>query len=422
MDIIKKCHEFYSDSEYAKSLGYTSNPRTLQALGLYPFFIPISHSEGTEIIIDHRKFIMIGSNNYLGMTSHPKVKEAAIQAIKCYGTGCTGSRLLNGTLDIHLQLEEKLADFLEKEKALVFSTGYQTNLGTITSLIKKGDLILADKKCHASIIDAIFLAHSQKYMLMRYFKHNDMTDLLKIISRYPENQNKLIIVDGVYSMGGDIARLPEIIPLCKKHNAILMVDDAHGIGVLGEGRGTPHHFQCTENIHLIMGTFSKSFASIGGFIAGTKEMIHWIQHLARSFIFSASLPPASVATVLAVLDILYKEPEHVKRVNTIAETMRSELTTLGFDIGRSQTPVIPIIIGDQFKTVQAWKILYEEGIFTNVALPPAVASDASLLRTSYMATHTDEQIDKVLQAFKTLKSKLKPSRFQKQKNEVTIHE
>lgn len=412
MNIIEKCHEFYYDAQFAEKLGYPANPRTLQALGLYPFFIPIQKTEGTEIIINQKKLIMVGSNNYLGMTSHPKVKEAAIQAIRKYGTGCTGSRLLNGTLEIHLALEEKLANFVGKEKALVFSTGFQTNLGTITSLLANNDIIFADKKCHASIIDAIFLARSQKHIQMRFFKHNDCKDLSKIISQYPESKNKMVVVDGVYSMEGDIAQLVDIVPSCKKHNAILMVDDAHGIGVMGEGRGTAHHFQCTDDIDLIMGTFSKSLASIGGFIAGTKELIHWIQHFARSFIFSASLPPASVATVLAVLDILQKEPEHVKRVIQISEIMRSELKSMGFNIGKSQTPIVPIIIGNQFKTVQAWSILFQEGIFTNVALPPAVPSQSSLLRTSYMATHTDVQLEKILDAFKKLKGKLSTTGFQ----------
>ncbi len=413
MDIVEKCRQFYYDAQFAEMLGYPANPRTLQALGLYPFFIPIQQSEGPEIIIDQKKYIMIGSNNYLGMTSHPQVKEAAIQAIKKYGTGCTGSRLLNGTLELHLELEDKLATFVGKEKALVFSTGFQTNLGTITSITSNNDLIIADKKTHASIIDAIFLARSQKHIQMRFFKHNSINDLLKIISQYPANKNKLVIVDGVYSMEGDIAHLTDIIPICKKNKAMLMVDDAHGIGVLGGGRGTISHFHCTDDIDLIMGTFSKSFASIGGFIAGSKELIHWIQHFARSFIFSASLPPANIATVLTVLDILQKEPEHVTRVIQLAEIVRSELRAMDFNIGKSQTPIVPIIIGDQFKTVQAWNMLFQEGIYTNVALPPAVSTDSSLLRTSYMATHSDEHISRVLEAFKKLKSKLKESRFQR---------
>ena len=406
MQILEKCRQFYHNSQFAEQLGYPANPRTLQALGLYPFFIPIQQSEGPEIIIDRKKYIMIGSNNYLGMTAHPKVKEAAIQAIRKYGTGCTGSRLLNGTLELHLELEEKLANFVGKDKALVFSTGFQTNLGTITSIVSNNDLILADKKTHASIIDAVFLAKSEKHIQMRFFKHNDVTDLMNIISKYPLDTNKLVIVDGIYSMEGDLALLKEIIPVCKQYQAMLMVDDAHGIGVMGNGRGTAAALLCTADVDLIMGTFSKSFASIGGFIAGSREVIHWIQHFARAFIFSASLPPANIATVLAVLDILQKEPEHVERVIRISEFVRSELRAMDYDIGKSETPIVPIIIGDQYKTVQAWKILYEEGIFSNVALPPAVPSSASLLRTSYMATHTDDQIERVLSVFKKVKIKL----------------
>lgn len=415
MNILERCRQFYYDSMFSERLGYPANPRTLQALGLYPFFIPIQQSEGPEILIDRKKYIMIGSNNYLGMTSHPEVKKAAIQAIKKYGTGCTGSRLLNGTLELHLELEEKLATFVGKERALVFSTGFQTNLGVITSITSNNDLILADRKVHASIIDAIFLAKSQKHIQMRFFKHNNANDLLDLISKYPGTGNKLVIVEGVYSMEGDIVRLTDIISVCKKHHALLMLDDAHGIGVLGRGRGTAAYFQCTDDIDLIMGTFSKSFASLGGFIAGSKELIHWIQHFARSFIFSASLPPANIATVLAVLNILQKEPEHVERVIQLSKIVRSELCTMGFNVGNSETPIIPIIIGDQFKTIQAWNMLFKEGIFTNVALPPAVPSHASLLRTSYMATHSDEQINRVLQGFKNLKLKLKESRFRQRK-------
>jgi 7-keto-8-aminopelargonate synthetase-like enzyme len=251
MDIVEKCRRFYYEAQFAETLGYPANPRTLQALGLYPFFIPIQQSEGPEIIIDQKKYLMIGSNNYLGMTSHPRVKEAAIQAIKKYGTGCTGSRLLNGTLELHLELEDKLAAFIGKEKALVFSTGFQTNLGTITSITSNNDVILADKKTHASIIDAIFLAKSQKHIRMRFFKHNCTHDLLNIISQYPENRNKLVIVDGVYSMEGDLAQLTDIIPICKAKKAMLMVDDAHGIGVLSGGRGTSSHSWGHSANHLL---------------------------------------------------------------------------------------------------------------------------------------------------------------------------
>lgn len=411
MKIIDKCHEFYHNAEFSRKLGYPANPRTLQALGIYPYFIPIQHSEGTEIVIDNKTYIMIGSNNYLGLTCHPKVKEAAVKAIKDYGTGCTGSRLLNGTLHIHLELEDKLARFVGKEKALVFSTGFQANLGTITAVIDRNSIVFTDKESHASVIDAVFLARAQKNIKMRFFKHNDTNDLQRQLSKHSESETKLVNIDGVYSMGGDIAKLREIVPVCKRNDAIVMMDDAHGIGVLGEGRGTASHFEITDKIDLIMGTFSKSFASTGGFIAGDREVIHWIQHFSRPFIFSASLPPANIATVSAVLDIIQKEPEHVKRVNDISIKMRTAFNALGFNTGKSETPIVPIMIGNQYKTVEAWRILYEAGIFTNVALPPAVSSSSSLLRTSFMATHTDEQLEKVLDAFEALESQLKKYRF-----------
>ena len=413
MSIEDKCIQFYEDSEYAQKLGYPSNPRMLQALGLYPFFIPISKSEGTEVIIDDRRLIMLGSNNYLGLATHPKVKEAAVKAIKTYGTGCTGSRLLNGTLDLHLELEDELAQFVGKEKALVFSTGYQTNLGTLTSILSRNDVIISDKEAHASIIDSIFLSKVQKHIQPRFFKHNDIKDLEKVLKGYSLDRNKLVIVDGVFSMGGDIAPLPKITPLCKKYNAYLMVDDAHSLGVLGGGRGTAFHYQCMDDVNIIMGTFSKSFSSTGGFIAGKKEVIHWIKHFARPFIFSASLSPANLATVLAVLKIMKEEPGLIKRVNQISETMRTEFKGLGYNIGSSQSAIVPIIIGDQFRTVQAWNMLIKSGIYTNVALPPAVPSKSSLLRTSFMATHTQEQLEKVLDTFQKLKNMLQSYRFKK---------
>jgi 8-amino-7-oxononanoate synthase len=406
MDIMEKCYQFYSKPEFAQTLGYPTNPRTAQAMGFYPFFIPIEESEGTEVIIDNKKLIMIGSNNYLGLTTHPKVREAAIEAIKKYGTGCTGSRFLNGTLHMHLELEDRLAKFVGMEKSIVFSTGFQTNLGTITAIVGKDDVIISDKEVHASIIDAISLAKIQKRTNLRFYKHNDMKSLENILKRYSHDHGKLVVVDGVFSMGGDIAPLPEITRLCKKYNSRLMVDDAHAVGVLGEGRGTATHFNCIEDVDLIMGTFSKSFASTGGFIAGKEEVIHWIKHFARSFIFSASLTPANTAAVLAVLDVIEEEPERVQKVNQIAETMRNELKALGFNIGESQTPIIPIIIGDQFKTMQAWRFLFDAGVYTNVAIPPAVPPHLSLLRTSYMASHKQENLDKILNAFMLMKDKL----------------
>jgi len=395
MDLFEKCKGFFSDPEVAQAIGYATNPRTAQAWGLYPFFIPLDQTEGTEVTIEGRRMIMIGSNNYLGLTTHPKVRQAAIDAIREFGTSCTGSRFLNGTLAMHHELEDKLAEYVGKEKALVFSTGYQTNLGTISALIGKGDVVITDRDDHASIIDGCRLALGR----MKRFRHNDVADLERVLKECPEKAGKLVIVDGVFSMGGDIAPLPEIIPLCQKHGARLMVDDAHSLGVLGGGRGTAAHFGVTDDVDLIMGTFSKSFASIGGFIAGDEPAIHWIQHFSRSLIFSASLPAPNVAAVLAALELMKSEPERVERVNAIGERMRQGYRGLGFDAGESQTPIIPIIIGDQMATIMTWKALFDNGVYANVSLPPAVPADKSLLRTSYMATHTDEQMDRVLEIF-----------------------
>lgn len=395
MDLFEKCRGFFSDPEVAQAMGYATNPRTAQAWGLYPFFIPLDQTEGTEVTIQGRRMIMIGSNNYLGLTTHPKVRQAAIDAIREFGTSCTGSRFLNGTLAIHQELEAKLAEYVGKEKALVFSTGYQTNLGIISALIGKSDVVIVDKEDHASIVDGCRLALGQ----MKRFRHNDMADLERVLQSCPEKAGKLVAVDGVFSMGGDIAPLPEIVSLCKKYGARLMVDDAHSLGVLGGGRGTAAHFGLTEDVDLIMGTFSKSFASIGGFVAGDEATIHWIQHFGRSLIFSASLPAPNVAAVLAALEIMKSEPERIERVNAIGQRMRQGYQELGLNIGESQTPIIPIIIGDQMATIMMWKALFDNGVYTNVSLPPAVPADKSLLRTSYMATHTDEQLDRVLEVF-----------------------
>ncbi|MDH7513004.1 MAG: pyridoxal phosphate-dependent aminotransferase family protein [Clostridiales bacterium] len=402
MSLFEKCKGFYSDPAVAQKYGYPVNPRTAQAMGLYPYFIPLDQTEGTEVTIEGKKLIMIGSNNYLGLTTHPKVKEAAIEAIRKYGTSCTGSRFLNGTLHLHIELENRLAEFVDMKKALVFSTGFQTNLGSISALVGSEDVVITDREVHASIIDGVRMSRGQR----AFFKHNDMDDLERILKKYPREKGKLIIVDGVFSMGGDIAPLPELVALSKKYSAQLMVDDAHSFGVLGGGRGTAFHFNCSKDVDLVMGTFSKSFASIGGFIAGSEEVVDWIRHFARPLIFSASLPAPNVATVLAVIDVIEKEPEHVERINRIGERIRKELKAMGYNIGNSQTPIVPIIIGDMMKTMQAWKTLFEEGIYTNVAIPPAVPADTCLLRTSYMATHTDGQLDKVLQTFKRIRQVL----------------
>ncbi|HDL86397.1 MAG TPA: pyridoxal phosphate-dependent aminotransferase family protein [Candidatus Acetothermia bacterium] len=376
-------------------MGYPASPREAQEMGLYPFFIPLDQSEGTEVTIAGKRLIMIGSNNYLGLTAHAHVRQAAIEALQRFGPSCTGSRFLNGTLALHEELEGRLAQFVGMEKALVFSTGYQTNLGTLSALVGRGDVIIGDRENHASLVDGSRLALGK---LLR-FRHNDMGDLERVLIGAPKNAGKLVVVDGVFSMSGEIAPLPDIISLCRKHGARLMVDDAHGMGVTGRGRGTAAHYGLTDEVDLIMGTFSKSFASIGGFIAGEAATIHWIKHLARPLIFSASLPAPNAAAALAALDVMEQEPERVDRVNAIAERMRNGYRELGFEVGASETPIIPILIGDQMKALRMWKALFEAGVYTNVALPPAVPPGESILRTSYMATHTDEQMGKVLAIF-----------------------
>jgi 8-amino-7-oxononanoate synthase len=380
MDLFEKCRQ------------YTRAKDAMDA-GLYPYFMPLDDTEGTEVTIGDKKLVMIGSNNYLGLTTHPKVREAAIDATRRFGTSCTGSRFLNGTLAWHLDLEERLAEYVEKEAALVFSTGYQTNVGTISALVGRGDYVITDKDDHASIVDGCRLSLGT----MKRFRHNNMSDLERVLSKVPPDAGKLVIVDGVFSMGGDIAPLPDIVPLCRKYNARLMVDDAHSIGVLGGGKGTSFHFGVNDDVDLVMGTFSKSFASLGGFIAGSESVLHYIQHNARSLMFSASMPPGNVAAVSAALDVMIEEPEHIDRVNQIGGTMRLELQKLGFNTGSSQTPIIPIIIGDEYATLLSWKLLFEEGVYTNPVPPPAVPPNLSLLRTSYMATHTDEQMAFVLE-------------------------
>jgi 8-amino-7-oxononanoate synthase len=403
MDLFEKCQRFYSEPNYARRYGFPMSPRTAMAMGIFPYFIPIEHAEGTEVFIHGKKFIMIGSNNYVGLTNHPKVKEAAIEAVKKYGTSCTGSRFLNGTLDLHLELEARLAEYTGLEAALVFSTGFQVNLGSIPAIMDKDDIIITDREVHASIIDGVRMAKILKNIQICTYKHNDPADLEAVLKSLPAGPAKLVIVDGVFSMGGDIAKLPELIPICKKYGARFMSDDAHALGVLGGGRGTGWHFGMQKDVDLVMGTFSKSFASVGGFIAGPKEAVHCIQLVARPCMFSASLPPSNVATVLACLDVLKEEPERVERVNKVAARVRTELRAMGYNLGESETPIIPIVIGDSMKALEAWKIFFEAGIYTNLALPPSVPADMALLRTSYMATHTDDQIDRVLEVFHKVK-------------------
>ena len=382
MDIFEKCGQFTAAKEAA-------------ARGLYPFFLPLAENEGTEVVYHGHRLIMCGSNNYLGLTTHPKVREAAIKAIERYGTSCTGSRFLNGTLELHEQLEHELAEWVGKETALTFSTGMQVNLGTISALVSRGDYVILDKEDHASIVDGARLGYGK----IERFPHNNMEHLEKVLQSIPAEAGKLLVVDGLFSMEGDLAPLPDIIPLAKKYGMRIMVDDAHGMGVLGKGRGTAAHFGVTDDIDLIMSTFSKSFASLGGFIAGSEEVIHFVKHAARSFIFSASAPPANIAAAHAALQVMREEPERIERVNQVGEYMRKEYKRLGFNIGHSVTPVIPIMIGDNDRTFYAWKRLFEEGVFINPVIAPAVQEGNQLLRTSYMATHTDSQMDKVISIF-----------------------
>ncbi len=389
MDIFDKCYN------------YTA-ARDVMAAGVYPYFIPMTGNEGTEAVLHGHRLIMCGSNNYLGLTTHPKVRQAAIQAVEKFGTSCTGSRFLNGTLEMHEQLERELAEFVGKEAALVFSTGMQVNLGTISTLTGRDDVVLLDKDDHASIVDGARLGWGET----RRFRHNDPENLERLLRAVPEQKGRLVVVDGLFSMGGDIARLPELVKVCKQYGARLMVDDAHSLGVLGGGRGTAAHFGLTDEVDLIMGTFSKSFASLGGFIAGDETVIHYIKHTARSMIFSASIPPSNTAAALAALDVMRTEPERVRRLSQIAEKMRSAYQQMGFNTGPSESPIIPIIIGDDMRTFQSWKMLFDAGVFVNAVISPAVPPGHQLLRTSYMATHTDEQLGRVLETFETIGKQL----------------
>lgn len=390
MDIFKKCRSYTRHKE-------------IQANGLYPYFKAIESGAGAEVVINGRKMIMIGSNNYLGLTQDPRVKEAAVAAVAKYGSSCTGSRFLNGTLDLHEELEHRLAKFMRKDKALVFSTGFQTNLGVLSTVISKDDYVLCDRMNHASIIDGCRLSFGNTIK----YKHNDMRHLEGLLESLDNGGGAMVVVDGVFSMEGDLADLPGIVKLAKRYGVRVMVDDAHGIGVMGKGgRGTAEHFELEKDVDLVMGTFSKSFASLGGFVAGDEEVIDFIKHNARALIFSASMPPSNVAAVIAALDIIEKEPQRRKRLWEITRKMHDGFQKLGFNTGRTQTPVIPIIIGDAEKTFMFWKMLFEEGVFVNPIVNPAVPPEMSLLRTSYMATHKDEQLDKVLDIFAKIGKKL----------------
>ena len=365
-------------------------PQRVKDSGLYPYFRVLESGQDKEVIIAGKKVLMFGSNNYLGLTSHPKIKEAAIAAIKKYGSGTAGSRFLNGTLDIHLELEEKLAKFVGKEDTITFSTGFQTNLGAIAGVVGRNDCIIIDEQDHASLIDGTRLSFGKVFK----YRHNDMESLEKVLVKQTDYKLKIIIMDGIFSMEGDIAKLDEIVALSEKYNACVMVDDAHGLGVLGDGgKGTANHFGLTDKVEIITGTFSKSLASIGGFIAASKEVIDFLRHTARSFIFSASLSPASAASVIAALEIINKESEIVDRLWDNTRLSIKLFNHYGIDIGKSETPIIPIYIRDSEKTFILTKMLLEQGIFVNPVISPAVPPEDSLLRFSLMATHTSDQIE-----------------------------
>jgi len=383
-DVFEKCYDFTAPDE-------------VRAMGIYPYFHPIQSAPGDEVVVDGRSCIMVGSNNYLGLVNHPKVKEAAAAAALKYGSGCTGSPFLNGTLDLHLELQERLARFAGTEAALVFSTGFQTNLGTISSLIGKNDAVVIDRQVHACIVDGCRLSFGKTFK----FAHNDMDDLDRVLTNVRNNGNRggiMIVVDGVFSMEGDIIDLPSLVNIADKHGARVMVDDAHAIGVLGRtGAGTAQHFDLTDRVDLTMGTFSKSFASQGGFIAGSRKVIDYVKHVARALIFSASITPTSAAAVLAALDIIESEPERRQNLWKNALKMQRGLKELGFDTGHTATPIVPIVVGGDLECFAFWKALYDNGVFTNPVISPAVPPGKAMIRTSYTATHTDAQLDRVLE-------------------------
>jgi len=374
---------------------------TIRELGLYPYFRPIESGQDTEVMIDHKRVLMFGSNSYLGLTNHPKIKEASKKAIDKYGSGCAGSRFLNGTLDIHIELENRLAKFVDKEAAVLFSTGFQVNLGVLSSITGRNDYLILDEYDHASLIDGSRLSFSK---VIKY-AHNDMEDLQRKLNILPEEAVKLIAVDGIFSMEGDIVKLPEIVKIADTYGANIMVDDAHSLGVIGvNGAGTASHFGLTNEVDLIMGTFNKSLASLGGFIAADAETIDYLKHRARALMFSASMTPGSVASVIAALDIIESEPERIEKLWDNTNYATKLLLEEGFDLGPTESPILPIYVRDNLKTFQVTKYLQEAGIFVNPVVSPAVPSDSSLLRFSLMATHTFEQIDeaveKIAKAFK----------------------
>ncbi len=383
MDIFKKCYE-YTRAEDAKKMG------------LYPYFTEIERVEGNYVWVNGKKILMVGSNNYLGLFDDERIKEAAREAVKKYGSSTCGSRFLNGTYSLHVEIEKKLAKFMNKEEALTFSTGFQTNLGVISAVAGRNDVIILDRMVHASIMDAVRLSYADVVK----FKHNDMTDLEDKLQRLPQDKARIIIVDGVFSMEGDMSNLPEIVKLAKKYNARLMVDDAHGVGVMGKnGRGTCEHYHVMDDVDLIMTTFSKSFASLGGFVVGKSIIIQYIKHNARSLIFSASITPAALGAVNKALEIIQSEPGRRERLWEITRIMNKELTAMGYNTGNTETAIIPVFIRDEEKTFKLWLFLRDFGIFTNPVVAPGVPPQDAMIRISFTATHTDENLEFILKGF-----------------------
>lgn len=394
MDLFNKCN-----NEFMQMVN------GLKRDNVYPYFTALTSGQDTEVIMNDRKTVMIGSNNYLGLTSHPDVIKAGVEALEKYGSGCSGSRFLNGTLDEHIKLEEELAEFLHKEAVVTFSTGFQSNLGIISALCGRNDVIVGDKENHASIYDACRLSYAK---LLRY-EHNDMADLERQLQSIPEDKGILIVTDGLFSMGGDIANLPEIVRLAKKYGARIMVDDAHGLGVLGEhGRGTAEYWGLEDEVDIYMGTFSKSLASLGGYMAGKKEVVDFVRHTSRPFIFSASITPASVACARAALKILRENPDRVAKLREVSDYMRKGLKENGVAIIEATTPIIPIYTYTNERTFMACRMLQDRGVYVNPVVSPAVPVGQCLLRTSYTATHTKEQLDRAIKAIAEVMKELPP--------------
>lgn len=393
VDLFEKCWSFTRADD-------------IKAAGYYPYFRPIEENEGPEVQIEGRHMIMAGSNNYLGLTADPRVKKAAMDAVQKYGTGCSGSRYLTGTLDLHIQLEERLADFFHKESCLLFSTGYQTAQGIIPTLVQRGEYVVSDRDNHACIMAGNLMAKGAAGGLER-FKHNDMKDLERVLTNLPLEAPKLIVSDGVFSTTGTIADVPNIVRLAKKFNARVLIDDAHSTGVIGKGgRGTASHFGLEKEVDMTMGTFSKTFASLGGFVVADKTVINYLKHIAPALIFSASPTPASVAAALTALDILIKEPERITRLIANADKMRKGFKEMGFNVIDSQTGIVPVIIGDDLNTFVFWKALFDAGIFVNAFISPGVPNGMQMLRTSYMATHEDKHLDRILDTVGTIGKRL----------------